>query len=126
MIKAELDHLLESIVQSSGEISDVIFVTGRPVQMEVRGNLKPSTQKPANEPLTSQRIEALANVIINNNPRLIQDLKENGSCDCGYSLKNACRFRVNVYFENGNHAMGMRHLKPQIPTFESLGLKHVF
>ena len=47
--------------------------------------------------LTSERIESLAGVIINNNQRLLQDLKERGSCDCAYTLKNTCRFRVNIY-----------------------------
>jgi len=53
-------------------------------------------------------------------------LKEHGSCDCGYTLKNACRFRANVYYQNGNYAMVMRHLKPLIPTFESLKLSPIF
>src|SRR5581483_4047490 len=37
-----------------------------------------------------------------------------------------CRFRVNVYFQNGHHAMVMRHLKPLIPTFASLRLAPIF
>jgi twitching motility protein PilT len=76
--------------------------------------------------LTSERIEGLAGAIINNNQRLLQDLKERGSCDCGYTLKNVCRFRVNIYLQNGNYAMVLRHLKPLIPSFESLHLAPVF
>ena len=53
-------------------------------------------------------------------------MKEHGSCDCGYTLKNFCRFRVNIYRQNGNYAMVLRHLKPLIPTFESLNLAPVF
>jgi twitching motility protein PilT len=76
--------------------------------------------------LTSEHIEKLAGIIINNNQRLLQDLKERGSCDCGYTLKNICRFRVNIYRQNGNYAMIMRHLKPLVPSFESLHFSPVF
>ena len=78
------------------------------------------------EPLTNERIKELAHVIINNSAQLLQDLKEHGSCDTGYSLKNACRFRVNIYLESGNYAMVMRHLKPMIPSIDSLKLGPTF
>ena len=126
MNKEELDQLLEAMIECADGISDLLFVTGRPMQVETQGELKPFVHEQADPALTSERIEGLANVIINNNPRLLQDLKEHGSCDCGYTLKNACRFRVNIYFQNGNYAMVMRHLKPLIPTFDSLNLAPTF
>jgi twitching motility protein PilT len=122
MTKDELDGLLEAMVKSADGISDLLFVAGRPMQVETQGNLKPFVYKQAEAALTSERIEALAGVIINNNQRLVQDLKEHGSCDCGYTLKNAYRFRVNIYRQDGNYAMVLRHLKPLIPTFDSLHL----
>jgi twitching motility protein PilT len=101
-------------------------VAGRPLQVEIQGELKPFVSGQSEPVLTSERIEGLAGAIINNNPRLQQDLKERGSCDCGYTLKNICRFRVNIYHQNGNFAMVLRHLKPLIPSFESLNLAPVF
>jgi twitching motility protein PilT len=126
MNQEELDRLLEAMVQSAEGISDLLFVAGRPMQVETQGELKPFIHELSGSELTSERIEALANVIINHNPRLLQDLKEHGSCDCGYTLKSACRFRVNIYFQNGNYAVVMRHLKPLIPTFDSLNLGPTF
>jgi twitching motility protein PilT len=126
MNKEELDRLLEAMVKSADEVSDLLFVAGRPLQVEVQGELKPFVFDPSESALTSARIENLAGVIINNNQRLLQDLRERGSCDCGYTLKNLCRFRVNLYLQNGNYAMVLRHLKPLIPTFESLHLAPVF
>ena len=55
--------------------------------------------------LNSARIEGWARVIINENQRLIQDLAKAGSCDCSYQLPGFCRFRVNIYKQNGNFAM---------------------
>jgi twitching motility protein PilT len=126
MNKEELDKLLAAMIEFADGISDLLFVAGRPMQVETQGELKPFIHELAESTLTSERIEGMANVIINNNPRLLQDLKEHGSCDCGYTLKNACRFRVNIYFQNGNYAMVLRHLKPLIPTFDTLKLGPTF
>ncbi|HTV62256.1 MAG TPA: PilT/PilU family type 4a pilus ATPase [Verrucomicrobiae bacterium] len=120
-----MDKLLEAMV-AVAEVSDLVFVAGRPMQIETQGELKPFVREPYPTALTSEYIETLANVMIDNNQRLLADLKEHGSCDCGYTLRNACRFRVNVYFQNGNYAMVMRHLKPLIPTFDSLNLPPLF
>ena len=125
-MKEELDQMLESIVQLDTELSDVLFITGRAVQIESQGHLMQYLPTDTPEMLTSDRIKALAGVIIGNNPQLLSDLKEHGSCDTGYSLKDGCRFRVNIYFENGNQAMVMRHLKPAVPSIESLGLGPTF
>jgi len=126
MNKDELDSLLETMVAAADGISDLIFVAGRPMQIESQGSLIPFTHEKYPSQLNSDYIEILAKVILDNNPRLLADLKEHGSCDCGYTLKSACRFRVNIYFQNGNFAMVLRHLKPLIPTFESLHLSSIF
>lgn len=122
----ELDRLLAAMIQSAEGISDLLFVAGRSPQMEVHGRLKPFVLDPPESVLTSARIEGLAGVIINNNQRLRQDLAEHGSCDCSYSLKNFCRFRVNIFRQNGNYAMVMRQLQSQVPSLESLRLAPVF
>jgi twitching motility protein PilT len=126
MNKDELDTLLETMVAYADGISDLIFVAGRPMQIESQGSLKAFVHEKYPRDLTSEYIETLAKVILENNARLLGDLKEHGSCDCGYTLKSACRFRVNIYFQNGNFAMVLRHLKPLIPTFESLHLSPIF
>jgi twitching motility protein PilT len=120
----ELDRLLTAMVQSAEGISDLLFVAGKPPQTEIHGRLRPYESSAA--ALPSARIEGLAKAIMNNNPRLIQDLAETGSCDCSYSLRDACRFRVNIFRQNGNYAMVLRRLQSQIPSMESLHLAPVF
>jgi twitching motility protein PilT len=124
--KEDLDKLLDAMIQYADGVSDLLFIAGRPMQVEAQGELQPFVHELSDAALSSERIEGMANLIIGNNPRLLQDLKEHGSCDCGYTLKNACRFRVNIYFQNGNYAMVMRHLKPMIPTFDTLNLSATF
>ncbi|MGA2279323.1 MAG: PilT/PilU family type 4a pilus ATPase [Verrucomicrobiota bacterium] len=122
----ELDRLLAAMIQSADGISDLLFVAGKPPQAEVHGRLRPFALEPPETVLTSDHIEGVAGAVINKNARLIQDLANHGSCDCSYALKNFCRFRVNIFRQNGNYAMVMRRLQAQIPTLESLRLPPVF
>jgi twitching motility protein PilT len=119
----ELDGLLTAMILSAEGISDLLFVTGKAPQIEVHGRLQSFKPEPV---LASDRIESLARAIINGNPRLLQDMADHGSCDCSYSLSNLCRFRVNIYRQNGNYAMVLRRLQSQIPSLESLKLAPVF
>jgi twitching motility protein PilT len=122
---AELDQLLTALIQSAEGISDLLFVTGKAPLAEIHGRLVPPPN--STEPiLTGERIQSLAHAIINGNQRLIQDLAKAGSCDCSYSLTGICRFRVNIYRQNGNHAMVLRRLSSQIPSMEQLQLAPVF
>jgi twitching motility protein PilT len=49
-----------------------------------------------------------------------------GSCDCSYAIENLARFRVNIFKQNGRHAIVMRKLQSQVPTLEQLGLPPIF
>lgn len=122
----ELDQLLAAMIQSAEGTSDLLFVVGKPPQVEAHGALKPFAMEPPESILTSARVEGFASIIINNNERLLQDLANTGSCDCSYSLANFCRFRVNIYRQNGNYAMVLRRLASQIPSMDKLGLPPIF
>lgn len=119
----ELNRLLAAMIQSADGISDLLFVATRPPQVEVYGKLKPFAAEPV---LTSGRVEGLAGAIINGNPRLMEDMFNRGSCDCSYALPDGCRFRVNIYKQNGNFAMVLRRLQSQVPSMETLGLAPIF
>ena len=68
------------------------------------------------------RIQGLATAIIKGNDKLADDLARRGSCDCSYALAESHRFRVNIYRQNGHHAMVLRRLASKIPTMEGLKL----
>jgi twitching motility protein PilT len=124
--KEDFDRLLTAIIASEEGISDLLFVASKPPQLEVHGRLKSFAPEATNAALTSARIEAFANVIMNGNQRLMSDMTNQGSCDCSYSLAEKHRFRVNIYRQNGNYAMVLRRLQSQIPTMDGLGLAPVF
>ncbi|HEV2692385.1 MAG TPA: PilT/PilU family type 4a pilus ATPase [Verrucomicrobiae bacterium] len=120
----EFNRLLQAMVDSYGEISDLLFVPGKLPQVEVHGALESPALGEAI--LTGARVESFARVIINGNPKLQQDLATTGACDCSYALADTCRFRVNVYKQNGHHAMVMRRLASQVPSLDALGMAPVF
>jgi twitching motility protein PilT len=122
----ELDQLLTALIQSAEGISDVLFVAGKPPQVEVHGVLETPSAPGCHEILTSQRIESLAGAIINHNVKLLRDLADHGSCDCSYGLGNLCRFRANIYRQHGGFAMVLRKLPSEVPTMEALGLAAAF
>jgi twitching motility protein PilT len=126
MISDELDRLLTAMIQSAEGVSDLLFVAGKPPQVEVDGMLESLPFDWPEPALTGERIQSLADAIINRNAKLLRDLAESGSCDCSYALENLCRFRVNIYRQNGNCAMVLRRLQAEVPTLDSLGLAPVF
>src|SRR5882724_486939 len=125
-MKSEFDQLMTAMIASSEGASDLLFVADRPPQVENHGKLMPFSANPAEPLLTSARIESWARVIMNENQRLLQDLAKAGSCDCSYELPDVCRFRVNIYRQNGNYAMVLRKLQTKIPSIEKLKLAPVF
>jgi twitching motility protein PilT len=125
-MKEEFDQLLKAMIESAEGVSDLLFVVGRPPQLENHGKLKAYSLGESEPLLTSPRIESWARIIINENQRLLQDMTKAGSCDCSYQLHDICRFRVNIYRQNGNYAMVLRKLQTQIPSIERLKLAPVF
>src|SRR5712672_1883904 len=97
-----LNRVLAGMIQSHEGVSDLLFVAGKPPQVEAHGKLKPVALDSTETALNSPHIESLARTIINGNARLAKDLADTGSCDCSYTLPDVCRFRVNIYRQNGN------------------------
>jgi twitching motility protein PilT len=122
----ELDQLLTTMIQSAAGISDLLFVADKPPQVEVHGALEAVTGAGGDARLTGAQIDNLAHAVINHNAKLLRDLAEHGSCDCSYSLRDGCRFRVNIYRQNGNYAMVMRRLQETVPNLDSLKLPPAF
>jgi twitching motility protein PilT len=123
---ARLNELLAKMAQHDKGVSDLLFISGKPPQVEVDGTLESLPEAWPDPVLAGAQIESLARVIINGNPTLQRDLTERGSCDCSYELPDQTRFRVNIYRQGGNHAMVLRRLHPKVPTMEALGLPPVF
>ena len=114
------------MVQSSDAVSDLFFAVGRPPLVDQHGTLHEFPIDTPNGALDPSHIDRIADHLIGDDERLIDDLRRVGSCDCGYALGDIARFRVNIFRQRGRKAIVMRKLQTEIPTFEALGLPPVF
>ena len=121
-----LDQIITKMVTAAEGVSDLLFVVGRPPQIEVYGKLRGVEIDGLCPALAPAHVEAVAAKLMHGNDRLVQDLRVNGSCDTSYAVANLARFRVNIFKQNGNHAIVMRKLSTEIPTLEGLKLTPVF
>ena len=126
MTKESVDALLRGMLESQPGVSDLLFVVGRPPQVESHGKLKGVQGLLPKATLTPQCTEGLGRYLIQGNERLVSDFAKFGSCDCSYAVEGLARFRVNVFKQNGNYAMVLRKLASEIPSLEKLGLPAVF
>jgi len=126
MLKEDVDSLLSSMIESYEGVSDLFFVVGKPPQIEVYGKLKPYPDDSPAAILTPNKVEDLALFLMNGVERLGRDFLTQGACDCSYGIEGFARFRVNIFRQNGHHAIVMRKLNSVIPTIDKLGLQPVF
>ena len=126
MDKKTVDALLGAMVQSEKGISDLIFLEGKPPLLDIYGKLREFQVDGPRPPLTAGVIEELAAHIICDNERLQASFAATGSCDCSYEIEGVARLRVNIYKQNGRHAIVMRRFPSAIPTLEKLGLPPIF
>jgi twitching motility protein PilT len=127
MKKEDLDAILTGMLQSAEKrVSDFVFVTGKPPQIEQNGVLMPLEMEGPDSVLQPAHVEQMAQLLIDGDPRLLNEFEESGSCDSSYALSDLARFRVNVYRQNGHRAIVMRRLESQVPSLTELGLPEIF
>jgi twitching motility protein PilT len=117
-----MDGVLTGMLNSCDGVSDCLFVVGRPPQVEAFGKLRPVEIPQFLPNLQPGHTKAIAEKLMGENERLKSDFKNSGSCDTSYAVPNVARFRVNIFRQNGNHAIIMRKLSTEIPTIEGLKL----
>jgi twitching motility protein PilT len=126
MRKAEIDHLLTTMLEAFGNISDLNITVGKPCQVESSGQLTGVPIEPPIEELTPFQAEIFAMNLINSDRRLTEILIREGSCDCSYFLVGKARFRVNIFSQRGNYTVVLRKLETRIPSIEDLKLPAQF
>lgn len=125
MRKQEIDFILDKMVDSHDNVSDLNITVGKPFQVESSGQLISVLNPPFPE-LTPFQSEIFALNIINHDRRLMETLLNEGSCDTSYELPDKARFRVNIFSQSGNYSVVLRKLETDIPTIEMMGLPKVF
>ena len=121
-----VEALLKGMLESAEDVSDFLFISGKPPLIDIHGRLNEFPIDTPGSTLTPQQIEQLAVQIMNGSERLRVEFANTGSCDCSYAIENLARFRVNIFKQNGRHAVVMRKLQSKIPTLDTLGLPPIF
>src|ERR1044072_8567047 len=121
MSTINFSQVVQQMLSVSDKISDLIFSPGRPPQVELIGKLTP-VNIPGMELLTPAHTAGIAKALIGNNKTAAQALEEQGSADISFSLPGLSRFRVNIFMQRSSHAIVMRVVPDNIPTYEDLML----
>ena len=126
MRRSQLDYILNAMLMSYPNISDLVFAVGKPPQVESDGELREVPTPADLRKLTPYQTERIALNVIGDNRRLLRELLTRGACDCAYALEDKVRFRVNVYKQRGRFSLVMRRTQMEMPTLSTLGLSAVF
>ena len=117
----DLDPLLEAMLDSAPNISDLNLSVGRPPQVEVDGQLRPISYMGL-ERLLPYQTELIVMRLLAGKRDLAEKLIRTGSADLSYSLARRTRFRVNVFAQRGTYSIVLRVIPNKIPTVEELGI----
>ena len=117
----DLPPLIEKMLASGENISDLNFSVGRPPQVEINGKLTPVEIKGLRS-LTPYQTEVISMALMGGNTDAAEKLVKTGSVDVSFSIHQRTRFRVNIFSQRGTYSIVMRVIPTTIPTIESLSL----
>ncbi len=120
-----LATILRQMLAVSEKVSDLIFSPARPPQIELVGKLQP-VSIPGIEQLSPAQTSSIASLIIGNQEAAVANLEKSGSADLSFSVPGLCRFRVNIFKQRGTHAIVMRVIPQQPPSFKDFDLPGQF
>lgn len=113
--------IIEQMLLFTSNVSDLNFSCGQRPQVEVSGNLYPTSPLGLGK-LSAFQTEMIAMSILRGNHEASAHLARHGTADLSYSLPGRCRFRVNIFQQRGSYSIVMRVIPHEVPTFEALNL----
>lgn len=117
MATIDINPALKFMVEKGG--SDLLFSTGAPIHVNVEGHTLPVN----NQTMTPGMIKEIAYAMMSEEQ--IKEFEQNLEMNFAFGQHDLGRFRVNVSRQRGELAMVIRHIKSEIPSFESLGLPSI-
>src|SRR5919107_2039187 len=114
-------NVLQRMLAVSDKVSDLIFSPGRPPQVELMGELQP-VEIPGLEKLLPNHTAGIAKIIIGNHQVAAENLEKFGSSDLSFSAPGFARFRVNIFMQRGTHAIVMRVIPNNPPSWSDYNL----
>jgi len=100
--------------------SDMFLTTGAPVNIKVEGKLYPL----GNTGMPSGMVKKIAYSLMDEGQ--VPQFEKNLELNMAIAVKEAGRFRINVFKQRGEVGMVIRAIKSEIPTIEQLRLPPLF
>ncbi len=116
--------IIEQMLLTSDNVSDLNFSCGQKPQVEINGVLYPASPIGLGR-LSAFQTEMIAMSLIRENPDAAEHLVKHQTADLSYALPGKCRFRVNIFRQRNSYSIVMRVIPHEIPSFESLRLPPV-
>lgn len=126
MEKGAFDALISSMLESQTDVSDLIFIQGKPPLVESHGLLHDFPIDTPDSLLPEELIADIATLVLEGNARLLSHYDTTGSCDTSYVAEGIARFRVNIFKQNAGRSIVMRRLAPTVPSLSDLNLPPIF
>ena len=114
MAAIDITPVLKFMTEKGG--SDLFFSTGASIHMDVEGETMPVN----NQKMSPGMVKEIAYSIMS--PAQIAEFEETLECNFAIGRKDVGRFRINIFKQRGEVGMVVRHIKSEIPDFETLGL----
>ncbi|NOT46566.1 MAG: PilT/PilU family type 4a pilus ATPase [Acidobacteria bacterium] len=111
--------IIEQMLLTSDNVSDLNFSCGQKPQVEINGTLYSASPLGLGR-LTAYQTEMIAMSILRDNADAATQLARFRTADLSYALPGKCRFRVNIFQQRNSYSIVMRVIPHEVPTFESL------
>jgi twitching motility protein PilT len=113
--------IIEQMLLTSDNVSDLNFSCGQKPQVEINGTLYAASPLGLGK-LTAYQTETIAMSILRDNADAAMQLAKTRTADLSYALPGKCRFRVNIFQQRNSYSIVMRVIPHEVPSFESLTL----
>jgi twitching motility protein PilT len=117
----DIAPIIEQMLLTSENVSDLNFSANQKPQVEINGVLYPTSPIGLGR-LSAYQTETIAMSLIRDNPDAAAQLVKYRTADLSYALPGKCRFRVNIFQQRNSYSIVMRVIPHQIPTFDALRL----
>jgi twitching motility protein PilU len=117
MAAIDITPVLKFMVEKNG--SDLFFSTGASIHINIEGHTLPVN----NQTMAPGMIKEIAYAMMSEDK--IKKFEQNLEMNFAFGRRDLGRFRINVFRQRGEVAMVIRHIKSDIPSFETLGLPSV-
>lgn len=117
----DIAPIIEQMLLTSENVSDLNFSCGQKPQVEINGVLYPTSPIGLGK-LSAFQTEMIAMSLVRDNPDAANMLANNQTADLSYALPGRCRFRVNIFQQRNSFSIVMRVIPHEIPSFDSLKL----